>query len=627
MKRSSLPRAFSLKGTTENYWLSLLVFSVLVIASFLLFEEQIQQLLEHLGNFLPDDPVQRTSLALLLVALLALDVLLPVPSSLVALLAVAALGAIGGYLVIFVGLCLGAALGYWLGAGYFRLLSSWLGLRTWQPGQMAYRLSTWSLICLRGVPVLAETSVLAAGMQRYPLRQFLLVTTLANAGLALAYAAIGSLLVEQNALLATILASMVLPGLFLGARSLFKPRPMQPRIAQPEVLEGRFEVSYHYPVLFSDHLFQVDNPCLRQQLLQTSGARATVLVFADEQLLHCCPQLAQQIGDYFSAHAPELYLKAAPIAVPAGELCKTPDVLQQLYAHMLEHGLDRHCHVLALGGGAVLDAVGYACATFHRGMRLVRIPTTVLAQNDAGIGVKNGINAFAQKNLLGAFYPATAVINDFQLLLSLSPRDQIAGLAEAVKVAVIKDAPFFQWMEEQAEALAGFEHSASRYAIRRCAELHLGHITGAGDPFERGNGRPLDYGHWAAHKLENLSQHRLRHGEAVAVGMALDALYANASGLLSDAETRRLLQLLDRLGFNLCPAELNLKDAQGRSLVLQGLEEFRQHLGGQLSIPMLKRLGQSIDLHHIELPLMEQALARLAGSHGPDFAWTEGCAQ
>lgn len=627
MKRSSLSRAFSLKGAAENYWLSLLLFSILVIASFLLFEQQIQQLLSHLGTFLPTDPVQRLSLALLLVTLLALDVLLPVPSSLVALLAVAALGAIGGYLVIFIGLCLGASLGYWLGAGYFRLLSNWLGLRTWQPGQLAYRLSTLSLVCLRGVPVLAETSVLAAGMQRYPLRQFLLVTTLANAGLALVYAAIGSLLVEQNALLATILASMVLPGLFLGTRSLLKSRLAQPRHDQALPLEGRFQVSYHYPVLFTDHIFRADNPCLHQQLTRQNPGRTTVLVFVDEQLLLCSPQLPQQIDHYFSAHAADLHLQAAPIAVPAGELSKTPDVLQLLYAQMLEHGLDRHCYVLALGGGAVLDAVGYACATFHRGMRLIRIPSTVLAQNDAGIGVKNGINAFAQKNLLGAFYPATAVINDFQLLLSLSHRDQIAGLAEAVKVAVIKDAAFFQWMEQQAEALAGFEHNASRYAIRRCAELHLGHITGAGDPFERGNGRPLDYGHWAAHKLENLSQHRLRHGEAVAVGMALDALYANAIGLLCDADCQRLLRLLDRLGFNLCPPELSQRDSQGRSPILVGLEEFRQHLGGQLSIPMLNRLGQSVDVHQIDMPLMEQALLRLAGFGGPDFAWGPGCAQ
>ncbi|MDW9406607.1 3-dehydroquinate synthase, partial [Pseudomonas soli] len=280
----------------------------------------------------------------------------------------------------------------------------------------------------------------------------------------------------------------------------------------------------------------------------------------------------------------------------------------------------------ALGGGAVLDAVGYACATFHRGMRLIRIPSTVLAQNDAGIGVKNGINAFGQKNLLGAFYPACAVINDFQLLTTLAHRDRIAGLAEAVKVALIKDRAFFEWMEREADALAHFDHPASRYAIRRCAELHLGHITGAGDPFERGNGRPLDYGHWAAHKLENLSQHRLRHGEAVAVGMALDGLYANALGLLSDADSERVISLLLRLGFNLCPPELSLKDAHGRSRVLLGLEEFRQHLGGQLSIPMLSCIGTSVDLHEIDDALMEQALLRLVSQRAP-LTLGEGCAQ
>lgn len=621
MKRSPLHHAFSLKGAAENYWLSLLFFSALVIASFMLFEQQIQQLLESPGLFLPSDPTQQLNLALLLIALLALDVVLPVPSSLVALLAVTLLGGIGGYLVIFIGLCLGANLGYWLGAGYFRLLSDRLNLKKWQPGQRAVRLSTLSLICLRGVPVLAETSVLAAGMQRYPLRQFLLVTTLANAGLALAYSAIGSFLLEKDALLVTILASMVLPGLFIGGRSLHKV--CKDHLAQDRPLQGRFEVSYDYPVMFTDHLFDLANACLHRQLTAHQSGPVTVLVFADEQLLQCSPHLVQQITDYFAAHAADLRLLAAPIPVPAGELSKHPDVLQQLYAQMLEHGLDRHCYVLALGGGAALDTVGYACATFHRGIRLIRIPTTVLAQNDAGIGVKNGINAFGQKNLLGAFYPANAVINDFQMLLSLPRRDQLAGLAEAVKVAVIKDETFFHWMEQHTDALAAFEHKASRYAIRRCAELHLQHITRGGDPFERGNGRPLDYGHWAAHKLENLSRHRLRHGEAVAVGMALDTLYANALGLLSSADTQRLLQLLLKLGFCLCPPELTLKDAHGRSQVLQGLEEFRQHLGGQLSIPMLSRIGTSVDLHDIEPALMEQALQRLLTCSDQAFVWTE----
>lgn len=623
MKRSRWYRAFSKKGPVEHFWLSLLCFSGLVIASFLLFEQQIQDVLIHLNLYQPTTPTQTFNLALLLIALLALDVVLPVPSSLVALLAVAMLGSLGGYLVIFIGLCLGAGLGYALGAGYFRLLSGRLGLHQRQPGQLAYRLGTLSLICLRGVPVLAETSVVAAGMQRYPLRAFTVITTLANAGLALAYTAIGTFLIEQNALLVTILASMVLPVVFVAGYSLFKAA-RKPHAEQ--ALHGRFEVRYDYPVVFTDHLFAPLNPCLHRQLTAQHSGPVTVLVFADEQLLLSTPHLLEEIDSYFAAY-PDLHLQAAPIALPAGELSKHAQVLERLYSDMLQHGLDRHCYVLALGGGAVLDAVGYACATFHRGIRLIRIPSTVLAQNDAGIGVKNGINAFGQKNLLGAFYPATAVLNDFQLLTSLTRRDQIAGLAEAVKVALIKDRAFFEWMEQHADALAHFDHAASRYAIRRCAELHLHHITGAGDPFERGNGRPLDYGHWAAHKLENLSHHRLRHGEAVAVGMALDGVYANALELLGDADIERIMQLLLTLGFNLCPPELALRDAQGRSPVLLGLEEFRQHLGGQLSIPMLCRIGESVDLHEIDNAKMEAALQRLLSRSDAALPLGEGYAQ
>ena len=623
MKRSRWYRAFSKKGPVEHFWLSLLCFSGLVIASFLLFEQQIQDVLIHLNLYQPTTPTQTFNLALLLIALLALDVVLPVPSSLVALLAVAMLGSLGGYLVIFIGLCLGAGLGYALGAGYFRLLSGRLGLHQRQPGQLAYRLGTLSLICLRGVPVLAETSVVAAGMQRYPLRAFTVITTLANAGLALAYTAIGTFLIEQNALLVTILASMVLPVVFVAGYSLFKAT-RKPHAEQ--ALHGRFEVRYDYPVVFTDHLFAPLNPCLHRQLTAQHSGPVTVLVFADEQLLLSTPHLLEEIDSYFAAY-PDLHLQAEPIVLPAGELSKHAQVLERLYSDMLQHGLDRHCYVLALGGGAVLDAVGYACATFHRGIRLIRIPSTVLAQNDAGIGVKNGINAFGQKNLLGAFYPATAVLNDFQLLTSLTRRDQIAGLAEAVKVALIKDRAFFEWMEQHADALAHFDHAASRYAIRRCAELHLHHITGAGDPFERGNGRPLDYGHWAAHKLENLSHHRLRHGEAVAVGMALDGVYANALGLLGDADIERITQLLLTLGFNLCPPELALRDAQGRSSVLLGLEEFRQHLGGQLSIPMLCRIGESVDLHEIDNAKMEAALQRLLSRSDAALPLGEGYAQ
>ena len=117
-----------------------------------------------------------------------------------------------------------------------------------------------------------------------------------------------------------------------------------------------------------------------------------------------------------------------------------------------EYGIDRHAYVLAVGGGALLDMVGYAAATAHRGVRLVRVPTTVLSQNDSGIGVKNSVNAFGKKNFLGTFAPPFAVFNDFTFLTTLSDRDWRAGISEAIKVALLKDATFFAFLEEHATA-------------------------------------------------------------------------------------------------------------------------------------------------------------------------------
>ena len=175
---------------------------------------------------------------------------------------------------------------------------------------------------------------------------------------------------------------------------------------------------------------------------------------------------------------------------------------------MNDQRIDRHSSVIAIGGGAMLDVVGFAAAITHRGVRLIRMPTTVLAQNDAGIGVKNGVNYLGKKNFLGSFAPPFAVINDFTLLYTLRPQQWRDGTAEAVKVALIRDRAFFEWIEANAARLVERDSTAFRFLIRRCAELHLEHITAGGDPFERGSARPLDFGHWSAHKMESLSQFR-----------------------------------------------------------------------------------------------------------------------
>ncbi len=610
-----------------QFWISIFLFAGLVLTSFVAFEQQILFWFAELGQINTDNPYTLLAFALILVLILALDVLLPVPSSMVGLAAVALLGPVVGSLVIFSGLTLGCILGYLLGAGYFRLISRvWISpAEKHKASKMKSRLGAAALVLLRGVPVLAETSVLAAGMQAYPVRQFLLLTMLANCGLAVAYGYIGTVLAGQEAFWLIVLSAMVLPGLLMLGSWLWSKKTKRlnpPTTTKVQDLTAQFEISYQFPVIFSEQIFSPANPTLLELLHPQASPATKVLLFADASLLQANPDLTRDIQRYFAFHQQELLLLADPVALVPGEQAKQQVVLDQLYQKLLQHGIDRHSWVLALGGGATLDTVGYACATFHRGIRMARIPTTVLAQNDAGIGVKNGINAFGHKNLLGSFCPPHAVINDFSLLKFLPERDRIAGLAEAIKVAAIKDAEFFCWLEQHQQELRLFEPQASKYAIYRCAQLHLEKITQGGDPFERGNGRPLDYGHWSAHKLENLSHYRVRHGEAVAIGMVLDALYAVQLGWLSQSEALRLIQLIRQLGFSLWQPELAATDPEGMPLIFTGLEEFRQHLGGELSIPLLTHLGGYQNVSEIQLPLMQKALEQLAElGLQPDTQW------
>jgi 3-dehydroquinate synthase len=148
--------------------------------------------------------------------------------------------------------------------------------------------------------------------------------------------------------------------------------------------------------------------------------------------------------------------------------------------------------------------------------------------------------------------------------------------------------------------------------IRRCAELHMQHIRDAGDPFESGSARPLDFGHWAAHKLESLTDYALRHGEAVAVGMALDTRYAALAGLLDPGECERVVGLLERLGFRLWDPVMRLAGDQGRPAFLAGLEEFREHLGGDLTITLLDAIGSGHEIHDMDPALIMRAAGWLA---------------
>ncbi len=316
------------------------------------------------------------------------------------------------------------------------------------------------------------------------------------------------------------------------------------------------------------------------------------------------PDLIRDIERYAGLN--RISLIKDPLVVPGGERVKGDhQVLENLYRIVAEDKIDRHSYILVIGGGAVIDAVGYAAATAHRGIRLIRMPTTVLAQNDAGIGVKNGVNHLDRKNFLGTFTPPYAVINDFNFLASLNDRDRRAGMAEAVKVALIKDARFFDTLFDERFALAKFEEIAVQKMIVRCAELHLDHIRSNGDPFELGSARPLDFGHWSAHKLEVLSGYEIRHGEAVAIGIVLDSLYSLRKRTISKREFERILHLIETLGFRFDHPVLENLD------VKSSLEEFREHLGGNLSITLLSGIGRAHEVNEIDVALMCECMKEI----------------
>jgi 3-dehydroquinate synthase len=364
-------------------------------------------------------------------------------------------------------------------------------------------------------------------------------------------------------------------------------------------------LAFRHRIAFTRDAFAAENPLVAGLLAEGGGRRALAVV--EENVARAWPELTEQIDAYLAACGLESH---GVDVLPGGEAVKADDTLVRRVWERIEHDrIDRHSYLLAVGGGAFLDAVGFAAATAHRGVRLLRFPTTTLAQDDSGVGVKCAINRFGQKNWVGTFAVPFAVVNDFAFLHSQDEETRRAGLVEAVKVALVKDRTFFEWIEANAGRLAALEPTALETCVERSALLHARHIAEGGDPFECGSSRPLDYGHWAAHKLETLSSHTLGHAHAVAIGVALDTRYSARSGRLPAAEAARVLAVLGALKLPLSHPTLDLRSPDGRRRVFDGLEEFRQHLGGRLTVLLLARIGEGTDVHEMDEKLLEEILS------------------
>lgn len=376
-------------------------------------------------------------------------------------------------------------------------------------------------------------------------------------------------------------------------------------------LQQNFQIQYSYSVSFTQNLFNPENHDLADFLdnfgLQESKKKALFVI--DSGLIPFHPELPQQIQQYFTEEKTSVSLVGDLIYVTGGEESKNDTTqLNKVIEAVDQYGIDRHSFLIAIGGGAVLDMAGYAAAISHRGVKHIRIPTTVLSQNDSGVGVKNGVNFQGKKNFLGTFVPPIAVFNDSEFLKTLDDRDWRSGISEALKVALIKDHNFFEWIEANAENLAHRNLEVMNQLIYRCAEMHLEHIR-SGDPFESGSSRPLDFGHWAAHKLEYLTNFEIRHGEAVAIGIALDCTYSYMTGRLSLTDLKRILHVFETLGFDLYHPKL---EENNKENLIVGLNEFREHLGGRLTIMLLDRVGKGIEVHEMDNQLIIDSVNFLA---------------
>ncbi len=321
---------------------------------------------------------------------------------------------------------------------------------------------------------------------------------------------------------------------------------------------------------------------------------------------------------YWLPHQEKVTLVRKPWIMAGGEACKNDtERVSHLHRAVHDFAMDRHSYILVVGGGALIDMVGYAAATAHRGIRLIRVPSTVLAQCDAALSVKNSINAFGKKNFLGTFTAPFAVLCDLDLLTTLDNRDWRSGVSECIKVALLQDASFFATIESLCEPLTSRNLTIMSRVIERGAQLHLHHIATSGDPFEMGSSRPLDFGHWSAHKLEQLSNYRIRHGEAVAIGLALDATYSHLLGKLPQSSWERIIHVLSELGFALFVPELesHLAERNHPDCLFRGLDEFREHLGGQLTVMLLEEIGRGIEVHEIDEALMKKSITTLKRRH------------
>lgn len=375
-----------------------------------------------------------------------------------------------------------------------------------------------------------------------------------------------------------------------------------------KIIKQSFKINFKYNIFFTKNIFDINNTLLIKILNKENKTKKNIIIFIDKNVSKSHLNLETDIKNYINKHKKYINLKSKPINITGGEKIKNHYMLvKYIYKLIDTYKICRQSFIISIGGGTIQDLLGYIASTAHRGIKLIRMPTTVLSQDDSGVGVKNGINFLNKKNFIGCFSPPFAVINDYTFLNSLKNKELIEGISEAIKVALIKDETLFEFIEKNTQKIIDRHSTIIEKIIYECAKLHAEHISKKGDPFETLSSRPLDFGHWSAHKIESLSKYKISHGESVGIGIILDCTYSYLIKLLDKNSWKRIINTFIKLNLPIYTKELSIKK-NGKQILFDGLEEFREHLGGKLTITLIKNIGTQLDIHHINITIYQKAL-------------------
>ncbi len=296
-------------------------------------------------------------------------------------------------------------------------------------------------------------------------------------------------------------------------------------------------------------------------------------------------------------------VSVTPVVVPAGEQHKNWHTLNSIFDALLANRCERKTALIALGGGVIGDLTGFAAATYLRGVPFIQIPTTLLAQVDSSVGGKTAINHPRGKNMIGAFYQPLAVIADTTTLDTLATREVSAGLAEVIKYGLIRDLPFFEWLESNMDALVARDAAALAYAVQRSCE-NKADVVVVDEREERGERALLNFGHTFGHAIEaGLGYGAWLHGEAVAAGMVIAARVSQELGMLNDADVARILALLKRAGLPVNAPDLGL----ARYIELMGID--KKVAGGEIRFILLRAIGAAFLTAEVPRRTLKSALA------------------